>query len=91
MTGWHLYNGKRHVWVENTYFKSKFNKNIYINAKLIVSKILNIVFIVATILLSQINIALQSILVRLNLSQSLFKHKDYEYTNVIFRVDYHLF
>ena len=77
--------------VESTYFKSKFNKNIYINAKLVVAKILSIAIIVATILLSQISIALQSILVRLNLSQSLSKHKDYEYTNVIFRAVYHLF
>ena len=60
-------------------------KNIYINLKLVISKILSIIFIVTTLLLNHINVAFQSTLVQLNLSESLSKHKSYEYTNVIFR------
>ena len=56
-----------------------------INLKLVVSKILNIAFIVTTVLLSHINVALQFTSVQLNLSESLYKHKGYKYTNVIFR------
>ena len=56
---------------------------IYIYLKLVISKILNITFIVATLLLNHINVAFQSTLVRLNLSESLSKHKGYEYTNDI--------
>ena len=64
---------------------------IYINLKLVFSKILSIEFIIAILLLSHINVAFQSISVRLNLSESLFKHKGYKYTNVIFRAIIHLF
>ena len=64
---------------------------IYIDLKLVISKILSIVFIVATLLLSHINFAFQSTSVRPNLSESLSKHEDYEYTNLIFRTITHLF
>ena len=64
---------------------------IYINLKLVISKIFNIAFIVTTILLSHINVALQFTLVQLNLSESLYKHKGCEYTNVIFRAVIYLF
>ena len=50
------------------------NIYIYIYLKLVVTKILNIAFIVATLLLSHINIVFQSTLVRINLSESLSKH-----------------
>ena len=67
------------------------NLLIYIDLKLVISKILSIVFIVATLLLSHINFAFQSTSVRPNLSESLSKHEDYEYTNLIFRKIIHLF
>ena len=63
----------------------------YINLKLVISKILNIIFIIATVLLSLINVALQFTLVWLNLSESLSKHEGFEYTNVLFRTIIHLF
>ena len=47
---------------------------IYIYIKPIISKILSIVFIIATLLLNHINVAFQSILIRLNLSDNLSKH-----------------
>ena len=47
---------------------------IYIYLKPIISKILSIVFIIATLLLNHINVAFQSILIRLNLSDNLSKH-----------------
>ena len=81
--------GKRHVWVEKTYFKSKFIKK-YIDFKFIISKILSIIFIIAIQLLSHINVAFQIILVWLNLSESLSKHEGYEY-NLIFKAVTHLF
>ena len=62
-----------------------------INLKLVVSKILNIAFIVTTLLFSHINVAFQFTSVRLSLSKSLSKHKGYEYTNIIFSVVIHLF
>ena len=80
-----------YIWVESTYSKSKFIYLKNTNLKLIISKILSIVFIVTTLLLSHINVAFQSISIRLNLSESLSKHKSYEYTNLIFRVVTHLF
>jgi len=52
---------------------------------------LNIVFIVVTFLFSHINVAFQSTSIQLTLSESLFKNKGYEYTNVIFRAVIHLF
>ena len=55
-------------------------KNIYINLKLVISKILSIEFVVATLLLSHIN-----------KSESLSKHESYEYKNLIFRAVIHLF
>ena len=42
-------------------------------------------------MLSHIKITFQSTLVMLNLSESLSKHKEYEYTNIIFRAVIHLF
>ena len=63
---------------------------IYINLKLIISKILSIAFIVVALLLNHINITFQSTSIILNLSESLFTHKGYEYTNVIFREIIHL-
>ena len=65
----HLHNGKIHVWIESIYKK---------NLKLVISKILSITFIIATLLLSHINVTFQFTLIRLNLSESLSKHKDYE-------------
>ena len=41
------------------------------------------------LLLSHINIIFQSTSVRLNLSESISKHKSYEYTNVIFKAVIH--
>ena len=67
---------------------SNLLKYIYISN---LSKILSIVFIIATLLLNHINVAFQSILIQLNLSDNLSKHKSYEYINVIFRVVIHLF
>ena len=69
------------------------NKNllIYIDLKLVISKILSIVFIVATLLLSHINFSFQFTSIQPNLSESLSKHEDYEYTNLIFRTIIHLF
>ena len=62
------------LWVESAYSKSKFiSIYIYIYLKHVISKILSIKFIVVTLLLSHINVAFQSTLVRLNLSQSLSK------------------
>ena len=82
--------GKKHVWVKTTYSKSKFIiKNI--NLKFVISKILSIVFIVIMFLLSHIIVAFQFTSKRLNLSESLSKHKSYEYTNVIIREVIHLF
>ena len=80
-----------YIWVESTYSKSKFIYLKNIDLKLIISKILSIVFIVATLLLSHINVAFQSISIRLNLSESFSKHEGYEYTNLIFRIVTHLF
>ena len=56
-----LHIGKRHAWVESTYFKYKFIKK-YIDLKLVIliSKILSITFIISTILLSHINVAFQT-------------------------------
>ena len=62
-----------------------------INLKLVVSKILNIAFIVTTLLFSHINVTFQFTSVRLSLSKSLSKHKGYEYTDIIFSVVIHLF
>ena len=56
-----------------------------IDLKLVISKILSIAFIIATFLLSHINVTFWSILVWLNLSEILSKHGGFEYTNVIFR------
>ena len=70
--------GKRHVYVESTYFKSKFIKK-YINLKLITFKILSIIFIVTILLLCHINIVFQTTSVRLNLGESLSKHECYVY------------
>ena len=70
-----LNNGKRQVQVENTYFESKFMKKmcvyiyIYRDLKLIITKILSIVFIVVTLILSHINIAFRFTSVRLNLNK----------------------
>ena len=55
-----------------------------------ISKILSITFILVMLLLSHINIIFQSTSVRLNLSESISKHKSYEYTNVIFKAVIHL-
>ena len=73
---------------------SNLLKYIYIYIYIYISnlsKILSIVFIIATLLLSHINIAFQSTSVWLNLSENLSKHKRYKYTNVIFRAVIHLF
>ena len=80
----HLIIGKKHVWVESTYILNPNSLNIYINLKLVISKISSIVFIVTTLLL-RINVVFHSTLVWLNLSESLFKYKGYKYTTVIFR------
>ena len=64
---------------------------IYINLKLIMSKTLNIAFIVTTLLLSHIKVAFQSTSVQQFLSESLSKYKGYEYINVIFVEFIHLF
>ena len=64
---------------------------IYIYFNIVISKFLNITFNVVTHLLSRINIAFQSASIWLNLSESLFKHKGYEYTNIIFTTVIHLF
>ena len=68
-----------------------FSNPSRIYLKLIISKLLSIAFVVATLLLSYINVAFQSTLVQLNISFSLSKHKSYEYTNIIFRVVIYLF
>jgi len=46
--------------IESTYSKSKFNLKKNINLKFVISKILSIVFIIATFLLSHINVVFQS-------------------------------
>ena len=54
------------------------NQNLlkkYIDLNLLISKILSKTFIIATLLLSHINEAFQFILIQLNLSESLSKHK----------------
>jgi len=56
----HLHIRKRYVWIGSTYSKYKIIKN-NIDLKLAISKILSITFIVATLLLSHINVAFQSI------------------------------
>ena len=66
-----------------------FLKNI--DLKLIISKILSIAFIVATLLLSYINVTFQSTLVWLNLSKKFSKPKGYKYTNLIFKAVTRLF
>ena len=54
----HLHISKWYVWVESTYSKSKFiTKNV--DLKFVISKILSIIFIVAILLLSHINVAFQ--------------------------------
>ena len=59
---------------QNVGTKSAFTpKNIYIDLKLIISKILSITFIVTMLLLNRINVAFQSIFVQLNLSESFSK------------------
>ena len=61
---------------QNVGTKSAFtpkNIYIYIDLKLIISKILSITFIVTILLLNRINVAFQSILVQLNLSESFSK------------------
>ena len=76
----YLHIGKRYIWVESIYSKSKFINIyiyiyicMYINLKLVISKILSIIFIVAIFLLSHINVAFQSTSVWLNLSKSFCK------------------
>ena len=74
----YLHIRKTYIWVESIYSKSKFIKIyiyicMYINLKLVISKILSIIFIVAIFLLSHINVAFQSTSVRLNLSGSFCK------------------
>ena len=64
---------------------------IYIYLKLVIYKILSIAFIIATLLLSHINLAFQSTSVQLNLSKILSKHECYKYTNLIFRLVIQLF
>jgi len=59
--------------------------------RFVISKILSIAFILVMLLLSHINIAFQSTSIRLNLSESISKHKSYEYTNVILKAVIHLF
>ena len=49
--------------------------HIYIYLKLMISKILNIAFIFATLLLSHINVAFQSTSIQLNLSKRLLNIK----------------
>ena len=85
----HLHTGKRQVWIENIYSKSKFI--IKKNLKLVISKILSIGFIITILLLSFINVSFRSTLVRLNLSDSLSNHEGYKYTVVIFKAVTHLF
>ena len=61
---------------QNVGTKSAFTPKyiyIYIDLKLIISKILSITFIVTILLLNRINVAFQSILVQLNLSESFSK------------------
>ena len=61
---------------QNVGTKSAFTPKkiyIYIDLKLIISKILSITFIVTMLLLNRINVAFQSILVQLNLSESFSK------------------
>jgi len=53
--------------------------------KLVISKILSIVFIITTLLLNHINVAFHTTSIRLNLNESLYKHECYEYTNLIFK------
>ena len=64
---------------------------IYIYLKLVISKILNIAFLIATIMLSHINVIFQPTFVQLNLSKRFSKHEGYEYTNLIFTAVTHLF
>ena len=63
---------EKNVWVESTYSESKFIKKIYINLKFIIFKILSIVFIIATLLLSHIKITFQFTSVQLNFSEKVF-------------------
>ena len=77
----HLNIRKRYIWIESTYSKYKFIKN-NIDLKFAISKILSIIFIVDTLLLSHVNVAFQSTSVRLNLREILSKPKNYEYTNL---------
>ena len=54
----HLHIRKGYVWIESSYSKSKFiTKNI--DLKYVISKILSIIFIVAILLLSHINVVFQ--------------------------------
>ena len=62
-----------------------------INLKLVVSKILNVAFIITILLSSHIKVAFQFTSIWLNLSENISKHKGYEYTNIIFMVVIHLF
>ena len=64
---------------------------MYRDLKFIISKILSITFIIATILLSHINVTFQPTFVQLNLSKRFSKHEGYEYTNLIFTTVTHLF
>ena len=86
----HLHNGKRYVWVENTYLNQNILKKKK-NLKLVISKILCIAFIVAMFLLNHINVTFQSTSILLNLNENLSKYKGYEYTNVIFKAVIHFF
>ena len=73
--------GKRQIWVENTYFKSKFIKKIYRSQTHNIQNLkYNIYYCYASIELHSCSI--WSISIQLNLSESLSKHEGYEYTNV---------
>ena len=62
-----------------------------ISLKLVISKILSITFIIATLLSSHIKVAFQFNSIWLNLSENISKYKGYKYTNIIFRVVINLF
>ena len=66
--------GKERIGFKAPLLNQKFIKK-YIDLNLLISKILSKIFIIATLLLSHNNVAFQSILIWLNLSESLSKHK----------------
>ena len=56
----HLHNGRRYVWVESIYSKSNLLKIYKFQIQIVISKILYIAFIPATLLLSYINVVFHS-------------------------------